>query len=68
MPAAKIEWFCNGELLNSNDKYDVSDESNVGVLSIHDVQLSDAVTYVISAKNELGQITFEVPVKVKGRC
>ena len=67
VPAAKIEWYINGELLKSSDKYDMSDEANTGVLSIRDVQHADAGTYIMSAKNECGQITFEVPINVKGK-
>ena len=67
VPVAKIDWFCNGELIKPNEKYDISDEANTGVLSIHDVQNNDAGTYILSAKNDCGQITFEVPINVKGK-
>ena len=66
VPEAKIDWHCNGEMLKSSPKYEITDDSNMGVLSIHDVQSGDAGTIIMSASNECGQITFEVPINVKG--
>ena len=53
-------------MIKSSQKYEITDNSNMGVLSIHDVQSGDAGTYIMSASNECGQITFEVPINVKG--
>ena len=50
-PGIDVEWFQNGELITSNDKFQIVDENYVKKLVIKNAQESDAGQYTCVASN-----------------
>lgn len=61
-----VSWYKENQEIFNSDKYQVSFQNNLAVLSIQDSSSSDTGLYSCTASNEAGQASCRVSLTVSG--
>ena len=66
-PTPELTWQLNGEPLTIEGRYTVVERDGLQLLQVHNVVLSDAGEYTVTAKNNHGGATSSANMTVEGR-
>ncbi len=66
-PKPDITWYKNGTKITSSNKFSITYEENISIITINSLERSDTGKYVVEAKNNAGVASVELNLNVIGK-